>query len=155
MNKLSIALFGLSAFVFGLALNATPPTPAPAEKVGSCVGMSKSAAIKAGLASGYPVVLSKEDDASDGVRGYTLASSGGVGGLWVQRDYTRAPYAAIYSDSRAGNAAVIGVARSQAGTGFDFAVVARKDEVYFQIRDEKGKFHFVPVAALLKLADKE
>lgn len=83
--------------------------------------------------------------------GYTLDSAGGVGGLWVSRDY-KSPFAAIYSDRRLDNA-VIGISRDQSGQGFDFAVSADRDGVTLQIRDEKGKLHHLPASALLKLAE--
>lgn len=33
----------------------------------------------------------------------------------------------------------------------DFAIIVDKESVWFQIKDEKGKFHIVPATALLKL----
>lgn len=96
--------------------------------------------------------------APDSPRGYALADAGNVGGLWVQRDTQgRTPFAGVYSCEygATGPMVVMGLSRNQKGDGHDFAVVANGAEVYFQIRDKDGKFHFIPVEALLKLADKD
>jgi len=85
--------------------------------------------------------------------GYSLASSGGVGGMWLQRgnDPTK-PYAAFYSMEGAGqHTNVLGFSKSQKGDAHDFAIVGTGDSVHFQIRDAAGKVHFVPATALLKL----
>ena len=93
--------------------------------------------------------------APDKPQGYALASSGDVGGLWVQRDYKGA-FGAVYSHEAGGDRiAVIGLSRNQKGDAHDFAIVANGKEVYFQVRDAKGEFHFIPVEALVKLADKD
>ncbi len=85
--------------------------------------------------------------------GYILHGEKGTSGLWVQPGHNK-PFASVYADAN-NKVAVIGVAKDQSGDGMDFAIVALPTGVHFQIRDEKGKFHFVPVAELIKLAGPE
>lgn len=107
------------------------------------------------LLAGVALSESSRPVAAEGNPGYALAGGADVGGLWVQRD-SKSPFAAVYSQDIGGrDVAVVGLSRNQKGDGHEFAIVANRGEVYFQIRDEKGKFHFVPVQALLKLADKD
>lgn len=88
--------------------------------------------------------------------GYVLHAADGVSGMWVQRSY-KSPFAALYSDGRVSSekVAVLGFSRNQEGGGHEFAIVSGKEGVYFQIRDEKGQFHFIPATALLKLDEKK
>lgn len=115
-----------------------------------CVG------VVCGFALAFALSPAQAVPAADAPKGYTLNSTAGASGLWVQRDYRDSPFAGVYSLSSGGEQlAVVGLSRNQKGDAHDFAVVATKTETYFQVRDKAGKFHFVPVEALVKLADKE
>jgi hypothetical protein len=127
--KLNLALFGLAMFLCGAAINARPTEPAVPEG---------------------PRFFEQPRN------GYVLDHNASVGGLWVARQHKDAPFAAIYSQEWDGRepAAVLGFSRNQKGKPHDFAIVTTEKEVYFQVRDPKGECKFVPVTALLKLAEK-
>lgn len=68
-----------------------------------------------------------------------------VGGHWTPG---KGPYAVMNGDNRM---AFIAVSKSQSSKACEFAVVGDRDGVRFQIIDEAGGFHSLPVTALLKL----
>lgn len=74
-----------------------------------------------------------------------------TGGFWSPQ-HKVAPFASMYGDE---SRAWLGVMRSPSSKGFEFAVIAEKGEAVprFQIIDEKGGYHSLPVTALLKLQD--
>lgn len=87
---------------------------------------------------------------------FTLTESAGVGGLWVQ--HRDGPGAMLVSQNVGGSKTAFVALEGgdpHKTNGFQFALAAHDGDVYFQIRDKDGKFHFVPVEALLKLADKD
>lgn len=88
---------------------------------------------------------------------YALANSSDAGGLWVQRTGEGKPVGALYASTMGGqDNAVLGFYRDTAKAGaHDFAIVAEKTGVWFQVIDDNGKFHAVPATALLKLASPE
>lgn len=72
-----------------------------------------------------------------------------TGGFWTP--FKDGPFASMYGDDQR---AWLGVMRSPSSKGFDFAILAEKGETpCFQIIDEKGDVHWLPVTALLKLKD--
>ncbi len=87
-------------------------------------------------------------------RGYSLSSGAGVGGIWVSPKSVNGPYGALYTSIR-DNVSVLGFSRNGQGNPHDFAIVAEKDGVRFQVVDEKGVPHSIPATALLKLVDVE
>lgn len=86
-------------------------------------------------------------------------NSGFASGMWAKsgKEFDTGPFATIHAQ-RGWQAGVIALDRGlkeYAGKGFDFSIAADKSTITFQIRDEKGKLHFVPVTALLKLVTPE
>lgn len=73
-----------------------------------------------------------------------------VGGFWTSHKPDQ-PFASMYGEH---GTVWIGVMQSHRSKGFEFAIVAEKDGVRFQIIDEKGDVHSIPVTALLKLEEK-
>jgi hypothetical protein len=130
VSKVNLILFGVAAFLCGAAINAQPSEPA----------------VPAG-----PRFFEQPRN------GYVLNHNASVGGLWVARERKDSPFAALYSQTWDGrdDVAVLGFSRNQKGKPHDFAIVVDGKEVFFQIRDAKGDCRFVPVAALLKLVEKE
>lgn len=68
-----------------------------------------------------------------------------VGGHWTPGN---GPYAVMNGDR---NSAFFGISKSQSST--PFAIAADRDHVWFQVIDEAGGYHHIPVTALLKLVD--
>lgn len=86
--------------------------------------------------------------------GYNLAHNADTGGLWVNQKYSD-PGASLYSQKRGGGMAVLGFQTdANSAKGHDFAIVADRSKVYFQVIDENGGLHHIPVTALLKLEKK-
>jgi ribosomal protein L10 len=76
-------------------------------------------------------------------------------GAWATTN--KGSVATIYADEDQG--AVLGFYRNQSKNNVgntmacDFGISARPDGVTLQIVDDKGKIHFLPVTALLKLSE--
>lgn len=74
-----------------------------------------------------------------------------TGSYWTPVNKEGHPYATMHGDNRS---AYFAVAKSPSSKACEFAIIAERNEVRFQIIDEQGEFHSLPVTALLKLADK-
>lgn len=112
-----------------------------------------------GLAIGYgPRPVAADDEhkfRADKGRHYQLVDSSTAGGLWVKPTGNSKATAGFYATNYHGPALSFDTGRSGRDHGaHDFAIIADDKEVSFQIVDKNGKVHFLPVTALLRLADK-
>ncbi len=80
---------------------------------------------------------------------YSTIEKGDMQGAWVNSGTTTAGFYA--RDSQGQAALAFYKDRTGKPKAADFAITAMKDEMFFQIVDDKGEVHKVPVTALLKL----
>lgn len=73
-----------------------------------------------------------------------------IGGFWT-KGRSDQPYATM---NHMHGMAYIAVSKSQSSKACEFAIIADKDGVRFQIIDDAGGYHSIPATALLKLEDK-
>jgi hypothetical protein len=77
--------------------------------------------------------------------------TGQTSGYWVEAGNPENTTGTLYATP---DSTVLGFYRTtKGGKACDFAIAATKDGVTFQVVDDKGKVHHVPVTALLNLAD--
>jgi len=102
---------------------------------------------------GEPVTAQQAKKVEAPPRVVTMSSED-VGGTWVGKQGGKTT-AGFYSQ-RVGNKETVALGfykDSSKAVATDFAIACDSDGVFFQVVDDKGKIHVVPVTALLKLND--